>query len=132
MFFPKAAPDTQSLNAFLTFGVAFVARPIGSLLFGHFGDRIGRKATLVASMLVMGLSTTLIGLLPGYDTRGVVAPWLLCVLRFGQGVGLGGEWGGAALIATENAPPGGAPGSACSRSSGRRSASSSPTACSCF
>ena len=106
MFFPKAAPEAQSLNAFLTFGVAFVARPVGSLLFGHFGDRIGRKATLVASMLVMGLSTTLIGLLPGFDTLGVAAPWLLCLLRFGQGVGLGGEWGGAALIATENAPPG--------------------------
>ena len=106
MFFPKAAPATQSLAAFLTFGVAFVARPVGSLLFGHFGDRVGRKATLVASMMVMGLSTTLIGLLPGFDTLGVAAPWLLCLLRFGQGVGLGGEWGGAALIATENAPPG--------------------------
>ena len=106
MFFPNAAPETQSLNAFLTFGIAFLARPVGSLLFGHFGDRIGRKATLVASMLVMGLSTTLIGLLPGYAQAGVLAPWLLCLLRFGQGVGLGGEWGGAALLATENAPPG--------------------------
>jgi MFS family permease len=106
MFFPKAAPETQALNAFLTFGVAFVARPFGSLLFGHFGDRIGRKATLVASMLVMGVSTTLIGLLPGYDSLGFAAPWLLVLLRFGQGVGLGGEWGGAALIATENAPRG--------------------------
>ena len=104
MFFPKSAPETQALNAFLTFGIAFIARPIGSMLFGHFGDRIGRKATLVASMLVMGLSTTLIGVLPGYNDVGVVAPWLLCLLRFGQGVGLGGEWGGAALIATENAP----------------------------
>jgi len=106
MFFPKAAPETQSLNAFLTFGVAFVARPVGALLFGHFGDRIGRKATLVASMLVMGVSTTLIGFLPGFATLGVAAPWVLCLLRFGQGVGLGGEWGGAALIATENAPDG--------------------------
>ena len=105
MFFPKSAPETQSLNAFLTFGVAFVARPVGSLLFGHFGDRIGRKATLVASMMVMGVSTTLIGLLPGYDARRRRAG-LLCMLRFGQGIGLGGEWGGAALIATENAPPG--------------------------
>jgi len=104
MFFPKSAPETQALNAFLTFGIAFIARPIGSMLFGHFGDRIGRKATLVASMLVMGVSTTLIGVLPGYNDVGVVAPWLLCLLRFGQGVGLGGEWGGAALIATENAP----------------------------
>jgi len=106
MFFPKSAPDTQSLLAFLTFGVAFIARPVGSMLFGHFGDRIGRKATLVASMLVMGLATTLIGLLPGYGSIGVAAPWLLCLLRFGQGIGLGGEWGGAALIATENAPQG--------------------------
>ena len=105
-FFPQSAPGTQALNAFLTFGVAFLARPVGSLLFGHFGDRIGRKATLVATMLTMGLSTTLIGVLPGYAQAGVLAPWLLCVLRFGQGVGLGGEWGGAALLATENAPHG--------------------------
>ena len=105
-FFPQSAPGTQALNAFLTFGIAFLARPIGSVLFGHFGDRIGRKSTLVASMLVMGLSTTLIGLLPGYATAGALAPWLLCLLRFGQGIGLGGEWGGAALLATENAPSG--------------------------
>ena len=105
-FFPDAAPGSQALKAFLTFGIAFLARPIGSILFGHFGDRIGRKSTLVASMLVMGLSTTLIGLLPGYAQAGAIAPWLLCLLRFGQGVGLGGEWGGAALLATENAPRG--------------------------
>ncbi len=105
-FFPQSAPGTQALNAFLTFGIAFIARPVGSVLFGHFGDRIGRKSTLVASMLVMGLSTTLIGLLPGYATAGALAPWLLCLLRFGQGIGLGGEWGGAALLATENAPQG--------------------------
>ena len=105
-FFPQSAPQTQALNAFLTFGVAFVARPVGAFLFGHFGDRIGRKATLVATMVVMGLSTTLIGVLPGYATAGALAPWLLCLLRFGQGVGLGGEWGGAALLATENAPHG--------------------------
>ena len=104
-FFPQSAPGSQALNAFLTFGIAFLARPVGSVLFGHFGDRIGRKSTLVASMLVMGLSTTLIGILPGYAQAGVLAPWLLCLLRFGQGVGLGGEWGGAALLATENAPP---------------------------
>ncbi len=103
-FFPQSAPGTQALNAFLTFGIAFVARPVGSVLFGHFGDRVGRKSTLVASMLVMGLSTTLIGFLPGYATAGELAPWLLCLLRFGQGIGLGGEWGGAALLATENAP----------------------------
>jgi len=105
-FFPQSAPGSQALNAFLTFGIAFLARPVGSILFGHFGDRIGRKSTLVASMLVMGLSTTLIGVLPSYAQAGALAPWLLCVLRFGQGVGLGGEWGGAALLATENAPPG--------------------------
>jgi metabolite-proton symporter len=105
-FFPKSSADAQALNAFLTFGIAFLARPVGSMLFGHFGDRIGRKSTLVASMLVMGLSTTLIGVLPGYAQAGVLAPWLLCLLRFGQGVGLGGEWGGAALLATENAPAG--------------------------
>ena len=105
-FFPQSAPGSQALNAFLTFGIAFLARPLGSVLFGHFGDRVGRKSTLVATMLVMGLSTTLIGLLPGYATAGALAPWLLCLLRFGQGIGLGGEWGGAALIATENAPSG--------------------------
>jgi metabolite-proton symporter len=105
-FFPQSAPQTQALNAFLTFGIAFLARPVGAFLFGHFGDRVGRKATLVATMVVMGLSTTLIGVLPGYSTAGALAPWLLCLLRFGQGVGLGGEWGGAALLATENAPHG--------------------------
>ena len=105
-FFPKSSAQAQALNAFLTFGIAFLARPVGSMLFGHFGDRIGRKSTLVASMLVMGFSTTLVGVLPGYAQAGVLAPWLLCVLRFGQGIGLGGEWGGAALLATENAPAG--------------------------
>ncbi len=103
MFFPKSAPETQTLNAYLTFGIAFLARPVGSFLFGHFGDRIGRKSTLVATMLTMGLATALIGALPGYATAGVLAPWLLAVLRFLQGVGLGG---GAALVAVENAPQG--------------------------
>ncbi|HVJ44242.1 MAG TPA: MFS transporter [Dongiaceae bacterium] len=106
VFFPAADASSQALNAFLTFGIAFLARPLGSAFFGHFGDRIGRKATLVASLLVMGISTTLIGLLPGYDAIGIAAAILLCLLRFGQGVGLGGEWGGAALLATENAPLG--------------------------
>jgi metabolite-proton symporter len=106
MFFPKSAPETQALNAYLTFGIAFLARPLGSFLFGHFGDRVGRKSALVATMLTMGLATTLIGALPGYATAGVLAPWLLAALRVLQGVGLGGEWGGAALIATENAPDG--------------------------
>lgn len=106
IFFPGSDPAAQALNAFLTFGVAFLARPLGAALFGHYGDRIGRKATLVASLLVMGVSTTLIGLLPGHAEIGWLAPALLCLLRFGQGIGLGGEWGGAALLATEHAPPG--------------------------
>lgn len=106
IFFPQSDPSAQALNAFLTFGVAFMARPLGAALFGHFGDRVGRKVTLVASLLVMGISTMLIGLLPGYDSIGWAAPALLCLLRFGQGIGLGGEWGGAALLATENAPKG--------------------------
>ncbi len=106
VFFPTHVPEAEQLAAFLTFGIAFLARPVGAFLFGHFGDRIGRKSTLVASMLVMGLSTTLIGLLPGYGTAGILAPVLLCLLRLGQGIGLGGEWGGAALLATESAPKG--------------------------
>ncbi len=106
VFFPASDPAVQSLNAFLTFGIAFIARPVGAIVFGHYGDKIGRKATLAASLLLMGVSTLLIGLLPGYDVLGVWAPVILCVLRFGQGLGLGGEWGGAALLATEHAPEG--------------------------
>lgn len=106
VFFPASDPTAQSLNALLTFGLAFIARPLGAVLFGHYGDRFGRKSTLAASLLVMGISTFLIGLLPGYATAGVWAPVLLCVLRFGQGIGLGGEWAGAALLATEYAPQG--------------------------
>jgi metabolite-proton symporter len=106
VFFPQTSGTAQMLASFLTFGIAFLARPLGSALFGHFGDRIGRKSTLVASLLLMGVSTTLIGVLPGYDSIGSLAPILLCVLRFCQGLGLGGEWGGAALLATENAPKG--------------------------
>ncbi len=90
----------------MSFGIAFFARPVGAIAFGHFGDRIGRKSTLVASLLLMGGSTLLIAFLPTYAMVGWVAPALLCVLRFGQGFGLGGEWGGAALLAVENAPPG--------------------------
>jgi metabolite-proton symporter len=104
MFFPHGAPEIQSLAAFATFGIAFLARPLGAVLFGHFGDRMGRKSTLVVSLMTMGLSTTLIGVLPNYASAGMMAPILLCILRLGQGIGLGGEWGGAALIATENAP----------------------------
>lgn len=104
IFFPQGDATVATLQSLATFAIAFVARPIGSALFGHFGDRVGRKATLVASLLTMGISTVVIGLLPGYDTIGVFAPLLLALARFGQGLGLGGEWGGAALLATENAP----------------------------
>lgn len=106
VFFPTSDPAVQTLNAFLTFGIAFVARPFGAILFGHFGDKVGRKVTLAASLLVMGVSTLLIGLLPSYAVLGIWAPVLLCLLRLGQGIGLGGEWGGAALLATEHAPQG--------------------------
>lgn len=105
IFFPSTSEAAQLLSAFATFSIAFIARPIGSALFGHFGDRVGRKSTLVASLLIMGVSTTLIGLLPGHDQIGALAPVLLCLLRFGQGIGIGGEWGGAALLAVESAPP---------------------------
>ncbi|PIJ50752.1 MFS transporter [Erwinia sp. OLTSP20] len=104
IFFPQGDATVATLQSLATFAIAFVARPIGSALFGHFGDRAGRKVTLVASLLTMGISTVLIGLLPGYDMIGVFAPLLLALARFGQGLGLGGEWGGAALLATENAP----------------------------
>jgi len=104
IFFPQGDPTVATLQSLATFAIAFIARPIGSALFGHFGDRAGRKVTLVASLLTMGISTVAIGLLPGYDTIGVFAPLLLALARFGQGLGLGGEWGGAALLATENAP----------------------------
>jgi metabolite-proton symporter len=106
LFFPSSDPASAMLASLATFAIAFVARPIGSALFGHFGDRIGRKATLVAALLTMGLSTVAIGALPTYDSIGIVAPALLALCRFGQGLGLGGEWGGAVLLATENAPPG--------------------------
>ncbi|GAC1378199.1 MAG: metabolite/H+ symporter [Aquirhabdus sp.] len=106
LFFPTGDPTTAVLQSLATFALAFFARPIGSALFGHFGDRIGRKATLVAALMTMGVSTVLIGLLPTYASIGVAAPLLLALCRFGQGLGLGGEWGGAVLLATENAPPG--------------------------
>ena len=106
LFFPPADPAAATLASLATFGVAFLARPIGSLLFGHFGDRAGRKTTLVLALLCMGISTFLIGTLPGYGTLGLAAPVLLALCRFGQGIGLGGEWGGAVLLAVENAPPG--------------------------
>jgi MFS family permease len=106
LFFPSTDPATARLASLATFAIAFYARPIGSALFGHFGDRIGRKATLVAALLTMGLSTVAIGALPTYSSIGVAAPALLAFFRFGQGLGLGGEWGGAVLLAIENAPPG--------------------------
>ncbi len=105
-FFPSDSPSAQLMAAYATFAIAFIARPVGAVFFGHFGDRIGRKSTLVASLLLMGGSTTAIAFLPTYANAGWIAPLLLCVLRFGQGFGLGGEWGGAALLAVENAPPG--------------------------
>jgi metabolite-proton symporter len=105
LFFPPSNPASAVLLSLATFGVAFFARPIGSALFGHFGDRIGRKRTLVLALSTMGLSTFLIGMLPRYATIGVLAPVLLALCRFGQGIGLGGEWGGAVLLAVENAPP---------------------------
>jgi metabolite-proton symporter len=106
LFFPGSDPTTSVIESLATFSIAFFARPIGSAVFGHFGDKIGRKATLVAALLTMGISTVCIGLLPTYHNIGIIAPLLLMICRFGQGLGLGGEWGGAVLLAIENAPPG--------------------------
>jgi MFS family permease len=106
MFFPSGSASAQLMFSYLSIGLAFVARPLGAIVFGHFGDRLGRKSTLVASLMLMGGSTLLIAFLPTYAQVGWVAPLLLCTLRFAQGLGLGGEWGGAALLAVENAPPG--------------------------
>ena len=105
LFFPASDPNSARLASLATFGIAFFARPIGSTLFGHFGDRVGRKTTLVLALSTMGASTVLIGALPTYRTIGIAAPLLLALCRFGQGLGLGGEWGGAVLLAVENAPP---------------------------
>ncbi|MBT1178399.1 MFS transporter [Bifidobacterium vespertilionis] len=104
VFFEKSNPTVALLASLLTFAIAFIARPLGSLVFGHFGDRLGRKTTLVVSLLTMGVATFLIGCLPTYEQWGVFAVALLCLCRFVQGIGLGGEWSGAALVATENAP----------------------------
>ncbi|CAJ1500100.1 MFS transporter [[Mycobacterium] kokjensenii] len=106
LFFPRGNPAAALLASLATFGLAFAARPLGSILFGHFGDRLGRKSTLVASLLLMGVATFLIGVLPTYQQVGLLAPILLAVLRFCQGLALGGEWSGAALLATETARPG--------------------------
>jgi metabolite-proton symporter len=105
-FFPNLSRVNGVLASFSTYAVAFVARPVGSVLFGHFGDRVGRKSVLVTSLLLMGLSTAAVGFLPTYGTWGAWAPTLLVLLRFLQGIGLGGEWGGAALLAVEHAPSG--------------------------
>lgn len=104
LFFPASDPASAMLESLATFAIAFLARPVGSVLFGHFGDRIGRKTTLVLALSCMGVSTVAIGVLPSYSTIGVTAPLLLAIFRFGQGLGLGGEWGGAVLLAVENAP----------------------------
>lgn len=106
LFFAAGDSTTALLQSFATFSIAFFARPFGAAVFGHFGDIVGRKATLVASLMVMGISTVTIGLLPTYHSVGVLAPLLLALCRFGQGFGLGGEWSGAILLATENAPAG--------------------------
>ncbi|WP_433503050.1 MFS transporter [Pseudonocardia halophobica] len=106
LFFPVLEPSSALLASFATIGVSFFARPLGGIIAGHLGDRLGRKAMLVATLVVMGGSTTAIGLLPGYGAIGVAAPVLLVVLRFLQGLSAGGEWGGAAMLAVEYAPPG--------------------------
>jgi metabolite-proton symporter len=106
LFFPAGNDTAALLASFATFSIAFFARPFGAIVFGHFGDRIGRKTTLVAALLTMGVSTVVIGLLPTHSQIGLAAPLLLALCRFGQGFGLGGEWGGAVLLATENAPEG--------------------------
>ena len=106
LFFPNFDPMVGTLSAFGTFAVGFVARPIGGIVFGHFGDRIGRKAMLVYSLGIMGVATFLIGLLPTYDAIGVWAAIFLVILRFAQGIGVGGEWGGAVLMAVEHSPGG--------------------------
>ncbi|MDF6018031.1 MFS transporter [Streptomyces sp. JH34] len=106
VFFPELEGPIGTLVAFATFWVGFLARPIGGIIFGHYGDRLGRKKTLVITLLLMGVSTTAIGLLPGYASIGVAAPILLVCIRMIQGIGLGGEWGGSVLIASEHAPKG--------------------------
>ncbi|GAB2996619.1 hypothetical protein GCM10017788_28520 [Amycolatopsis acidiphila] len=106
VFFPELDGAVGTLVAFATFWVGFLARPLGGVIFGHYGDRLGRKKTLVITLLMMGVSTTLIGVLPGYASIGVAAPILLVCIRMVQGIGLGGEWGGSVLIASEHAPKG--------------------------
>ncbi len=125
LFFPTVDPLVGTLSAFGTFAVGFVARPLGGIVFGHFGDRVGRKAMLIYSLLIMGVATFLIGLLPTFETIGLWAPALLVLLRCLQGIGVGGEWGGAVLMAVEHSPE----GAAASPAPGRRWAC--PPDCSC-
>ncbi|MGH3917869.1 MAG: MFS transporter [Pseudonocardiaceae bacterium] len=106
VFFPALGSTAGTVASFATFAVAFIARPVGAVVFGHYGDRIGRKRTLISTLLLMGVATVLIGLLPGAATIGVAAPILLVVLRFAQGLAVGGEWAGATLLTAEYAPPG--------------------------
>jgi MHS family shikimate/dehydroshikimate transporter-like MFS transporter len=106
LFFPNVSPLAGTLSAFGTFAVGFVARPVGGIIFGHFGDRIGRKSMLIYSLLIMGIATFIIGLLPTYESIGIWAPLLLVTMRFAQGIGVGGEWGGAVLMAVEHSTKG--------------------------
>ena len=106
LFFPNFDPLVGTLLAYTTFFVGFVSRPIGGIIFGHYGDRIGRKTVLILTLLIMGIATFLIGLLPTYDSVGIWAPVLLLILRVFQGIGIGGEWGGAVLMAVEHSPTG--------------------------
>lgn len=129
VFFPNSDPLTGSLLSFATFGVAFVARPLGGVVFGHFGDRVGRKVALVTTLLTMGTATVGIGLVPSYDAIGVAAPTLLVVLRFAQGIALGGEYGGAVLMTVEHSPAGKRGSTARGSRRAPSSASSSPMSC---
>lgn len=105
LYFPSNDPIVGTMLAYGTFAVGFISRPLGGIIFGHFGDKVGRKSMLVITLMIMGISTVLIGLVPSYESIGILAPILLLVLRVAQGIGLGGEWGGAVLMAFEYAPP---------------------------
>ena len=106
LFFPEFSEGVGTILAFATFAVGFVARPLGGMIFGHFGDKIGRKKMLILTLQIMGASTVLIGLIPSYEVIGIWAPILLVICRLAQGIGLGGEWGGAVLMTFESAPAG--------------------------
>ena len=128
LFFPDFDPRIGTMLAFATFAVGFVARPLGGVIFGHFGDKIGRKKVLILTLEIMGIATVAIGLIPSYATIGIWAPVLLILCRLAQGIGLGGEWGGAVLMSSNPRPPTSVPSMpACPRSA-CRSASCSPPA----